>query len=86
MTDFDLSKITGHEPPLEVDPHNRISELEAEIERLRETLEEIKPILKEARFSHCYSVVEKALAPKRKGPVRFLACGEEYTVTEGNDA
>jgi len=32
------------------------------IATLREAVEEVKPILKEARFTHCYSILDKALA------------------------
>jgi len=52
--------------------------VQEETTTLREALEEIKPILNAAHFTHCLDIVEKALGTA-EGGVRFLACGEEYT-------
>jgi len=41
---------------------DRMYEQERTIAKLREAMEEIKPILKAAHFAHCYYIVEKALA------------------------
>jgi len=41
---------------------DRMYEQERTIAKLREAVEEIKPILKAAHFAHCYYIVEKALA------------------------
>ena len=75
LEDFDLSKITGREPPLEFDPCNQISKLEAEVEELRGALRDISQVtymeedstnpleseLLEANLK-VYDIAEKALA------------------------